>query len=109
VIDVAIGVDTEDGLHELVGVGPAGKRLNPMSHKAATHQMHDRGLVITLCRQASVNSDAAFVCQDKTCVEIFPIVPFPPPKIEIAIPSGITFSNFLFASRSMASTGGHFP
>jgi hypothetical protein len=40
--------------------------------------MHDSGLVIALCGQAGVYSDAPFVCQDKASVEIFPILPFPP-------------------------------
>jgi hypothetical protein len=36
-IDVAVGVDTEDGLNELVDSGRAGERLNPLSYKAVTH------------------------------------------------------------------------
>jgi hypothetical protein len=79
-VNFAMGVDTEDGLHEFVDGGGAGKRLNPLPHKAATHQMHDSGLVVALCGQAGVNSDAAFVRQDKASVEIFPILPFPPPE-----------------------------
>jgi hypothetical protein len=54
-------VDAEDRLHKLVNGGPTGERLNSLSHEVATYQVHDSGLMVALCRQAGVNSDAAFI------------------------------------------------
>jgi hypothetical protein len=61
IADGALGVDAEDRLHKFVDGSSAGERLHPLSRKACTHQMHDSGLMIALCGQASVNCDAAFI------------------------------------------------
>jgi hypothetical protein len=44
--DGAAGVDAEDRFHKLIDGGTAGESLNPLSHKAATHQVHDGGLMV---------------------------------------------------------------